>query len=140
VILHLGVDDVPYADEVLTTGDVAQFLETKYGVMSVFAEQNVQFIADRLADAVTKSINSLLAGAPLDIDPFGAAPSQIEQRFREYITHEEITQSGVTGVPTEAALLGKSKRFKRQSGARRPSFIDSGMYESHFRTWITDNA
>lgn len=140
MILALGVDDIPYDDGDVTTFEVAGFLEEKYGVMQVFADQNIQFIADKLRDSLQGTLEQVIAGiGSIDANPFAEGTESIQQRFREYIEQEEIAKSGVIGVPTQAALDGKSKRFKGgKAGGRRPSFIDTGLYESHFRAWVAD--
>lgn len=137
LILHLGVIDIPYAGELgTTTGDVASFLETKYGVMQRFFDLHENDIATVMTDGLRNTIEDIVAGAPATLDPYGTAMNKIGQEFRVYIDIEEITKTGVPGVPTQAALIGKSKRFKRQRGPRRPSFIDSGDYQQSFSSWV----
>ena len=134
--LHLGVMDVPYATGGITTAGVAQILEDKYGVMDGFVFLYEPEIHDALDDSVAGAIESLMAGAPPDIDPFGSGTSKIEKLFRDYLDKEETNLIGATGVPTAAALAGKSKRFKRNSGPPRPSFIDTGLYQASFKAWV----
>lgn len=157
MILHLGVVDMPYAYEqqqlgkngqVLkrkkkkllstTTGDVAEFLEAKYHVMEIFFEENQQEIASALEEGMAGAIESLVMGAPATLDPFGAGTSAIETRFKNFLLTGQIEKVGYPGIPTQAALMGVNHRMARphQRRARRPSFIDTGLYESSFKAWV----
>ena len=135
MILHLGVMDVPYATAGgTTTSDVAVWLENRYHVMETFFRLHGTEVAADLEKSLSDALDSLLMGAPPGIAPFGAGTSQIEQRFRDFITNKEM--DGATGVPTLASLEGVSKRFKRKRGPVRPSFVDTGLYENSFRAWL----
>lgn len=136
MILHLGVVDIPYTDEGVTTGEVAETLEENYEVMGGFVELNKLFIAQSLESSLAGTLENLLIGGTVPESPFNSGTQKIEQRFREFLDHEEITQLGRPGVPTKAALMGKSARFKKGFGPRRPSFIDTGLYQSSFKTWV----
>lgn len=135
MIIHLGVIDIPYDDEA-TTGSVAEELEENYGVMAGFVELHIGEVADAVTNSLAGSLESLMMGAPLRANPFEGAMSKIEQGFRTYLDREEIASLGRDGVPTKAAIQGKSTRFKRMFGPRRPSFIDSGLYQSSFKAWV----
>lgn len=154
--LHLGVLDIPYADEsykkmlgedaaknlkghnsVVTTGDVAEILEAKYGVLDGFLFLHLPDIAEDMAESVAGAIDSLMAGAPVDkIDPFASGTSKIEEKMKDYLSKRETELAGLPGVPTGAAQRGESKRFKRHSGPPRPSFIDTGLYQSTLKAWV----
>ena len=143
MILNLGVIDQIYGQAKsqgypinITTGGVAQLLEDEYGVMDGFVFLHQPEIAEDLAESVASALENMMAGAPPGLDPMGDAMGDIEKRFRQYLDNEEIVYTGATGVPTKAALSGKSKRFKRSRGPRRPSFIDTGLYEASFKAWI----
>lgn len=140
-VLHLGVIDLPYSDKDgnKSTGQVAQILEDKYHVMEIFAEENIEMIGDALVNSVEGAIESLLMGASEGLDPFGTATSGIKNRFSEFILHSEIEKLGYPGIPTQAALDGVSHRKKHpyaKKNKRRPSFYDSGLYESSFISWV----
>jgi hypothetical protein len=151
VTLHLGVVEVPYAQApnprqrrpkagTTTTGDVATFLENKYHPMEVFFEEKAaSVIAPLLEKSVAGAIENLLLGAPPSNDPFGSATSKIEDAFKQFIATREIETVGIAGVPTQAALMGVSHRFKKpyQRRPRRPSFIDTGLYLASFKAWFT---
>jgi hypothetical protein len=150
--LHLGVLEMPYADAnpegkrgkknrkkrsgSVTTADVARFLEADYGIMEFFFEKYGDFIADTMADSYEQAIEAMSMGAPPTIDPLGAAAQKIQSRFREMLMNREM-DGQVAGVPTEASKQGHSRRFKRASKKRnsRPSFIDTGLFETSFRVW-----
>lgn len=138
--LHLGVMDMPYSygDQSRTTGDVAEILEAKYGIMQQFYDHNSQEIADNLAESMRGSLESLLMGAPPALDPYGSGNSKTEAKFRDFLDQKVIETYGIPGVPTQAALKGVSHRFKKANARRgpRPSFIDSGLYQTSFRSWV----
>ena len=138
--LLLGVDDVPYTygSSATTTGDVAEILEGKYGVIGSFWSHHQQEGADALAEGMKGSLESLLMGAPPTLDPFGSGTSKIETLFRDFLDRKEIETYGIPGVPTQAALKGVSHRFKQPYKRRppRPSFIDTGLYQSSFRARV----
>ncbi len=144
--LHLGVIDIPYADEKgVTTGDVAEFLEDKYHVMGAFYGRYEGKIANALANALAGALETVRMGGPLSGKPFATAESEIAADFKHFLSSSEIETMGIEGVPTKAALDGKSKRFKRGRnkgktglpGVRRPSFIDTGLYQASFVDWVT---
>lgn len=163
--LHLGVIDIPYSDKQaatvvqhweamkrgkpltksaarasVTTGDVAQFLEDRYHVMEVFYEEHQAYILAMVEMSVKAAIERLRkTNQPETIDPFGAAISEIENRFKRFLSLGYVENVGIPGVPTKAALKGVSHRRKHpyaKSNPRRPSFIDTGIYENSFKAWV----
>lgn len=153
MILHLGVIDIPYAQApkrhqrkagtggTQTTGDVAGWLENRYHVMEIFAEAKGDKIAAALEDSLSGALESALMGAANmnSYDPTGKAMTDIEDAFKVFLSSQEIEKLGYPGVPTQAALDGVNHRLKRpyaKSNPRRPSFIDTGLYESSFKAWI----
>jgi len=132
--LHIGVIDVP-EPEGNTTGNVATILEEKYGLFSKFADSQIDKIAENLSEGITGALESLMQGY-VQTNPFASATSQIDQDFRHFLDIEEMAKLGVPGVPTKAALMGKSIRFKRKAGPRRPSFIDSGVLQTSLKSWV----
>ena len=119
-----------------STGDVAQILEAKYEIMGTFSDVYQGEIAAALAHSVAGAIESLMAGAPASIDPFGTATSEIEEGFRTFLDLQEM--DGRAGVPTEAALKGVNRRMLHPYARRaaRASFIDTGLYQNSMRAWI----
>lgn len=148
--LHLGVIDIPYSQAPrprqrrsasnVTTGDVATFLENRYHIMEVFYEEHADdVIAPEMEKSVAGAITSLLAGAPVTLDPFGSAVSKIEDAFKQFLSTGEMERLGYPGVPTQAALRGVSHRFAHPYARRaaRVSFVDTGLYQDTFKAWFT---
>ena len=155
--LNLGVIDVPYAfspgpvkaakkgkkakrtkvSGVVTTGDVATILEAHYGVMAYFWEKHQQEIADLLANSLKGALETLMMGGPPAANPYAGAESDIEKMFRHFLDAREM--DGQPGVPTKAAQDGVNPRKKLKKGPPRPSFIASGLYQSHFKAWMERN-
>lgn len=162
--LHLGVVDIPYVegppairkhvsrarsrrhDAVMetghsgggvTTGDVAGWLEDRYHIMELFWETHHEQITELLTESMRGQLENLLSFAPVSVNPFAAGTEEIENLFRKFISEREVEALGIPGVPTKAALEGKSVRFKSgyNPKGRRPSFVDSGLFEASFRAW-----
>lgn len=144
--LHLGVIDLPYSNVVVrkkgktpnaTTGDVADILEAKYHVMEHFSELHGDDIALFMADALAGSLETLAMGGPAG-DPFATAAGQTESLFKTFLATKTLERYGYPGVPTKAALKGVNHRFKHPYAKRdpRPSFIDTGLYQSSFKAWV----
>lgn len=138
MILSLGVIDLPYVDQSgVSTGDVAEILEAEYGVMAAFVDLHEADIVDAVEKSIAGSLETMLMGGPVS-NPFAGAESSIEAEFREFLDREEMAQvAGIAGhaggVPTKAALMGVNPRLKKRRGARRPSFIATGMYQSSMK-------
>lgn len=146
VTIHLGVTEMPYSfgdlgrskkgkPRASTTGDVAEILEAKYGVMQLFWEKHGQEAIDEMHEALQGAFESTVLGAPASPAPFAAATGKIEEMFQQFIDMKEM-DGLAPGVPTAASLAGVNHRFKRKRGPVRPSFKDTGLYESSFRCWV----
>lgn len=135
--LNLGVNDIPYVDEGegKTTGEVAEILEGKYHIMETFSEMHEEGIADALADSMAGALENIMAGAPADVNPFGEGESKIEATFKTFLDMREL-DGAIDGVPTRAAMRGVNHRLKIKKGEPRPSFIDTGLYQSSFKAWV----
>lgn len=156
--LHFGVSDFPYRYEqeqvgksgkVLkkrkivasstTTAEVAQKLEEQYHLFDVFYQANEQFISEALSNSVLQGLEAILTGAPMgSYNPFGQAASEIEARFKEAISRQEFDYQ-IEGVPTQASLDGVNHRLAHpyaKSNPRRPSFRDTGLFESSIKVWV----
>lgn len=141
--IHLGCLDLPHPGgekSGLTTGDLAEILESKYGLYSNFLEANEEQIADACAESVGDAIDNMLAGLTPAENPLAAAEQEIVGGFITYLDTEEIARLGVNGVPTQAALKGVNHRLKIKRGARRNSFIDTGALRISTATWVDDGA
>ena len=160
MILHLGVTDMPYAQAPKkhrrksglapneTTGDVAQILEDKYHVMESFFHANEELIAKELEGSISGALESLLMskGGSLTkqmlagtVTGLGTGEGKIKEAFTNFISGQGVERLGIPGVPTKAAIKGVNHRLKRpyaSSNPRRPSFIDTGLYESSFQAWF----
>ena len=153
ITLHLGVTEIPYANNpqlsakqrkkskasTQTTGDVAEILEAEYHIMQIFFNLHDKGIAKDLESSLEGALENLLTGAPLGGNAFAEAESEIEQRFKNFLTNREMETLGYPGVPTQAALAGINHRLKhpyKKSNPRRPSFVDTGLYESSFKAWV----
>lgn len=136
ITLHLGVIDVPYEEGSETTGDVAEFLEDRYGVMNFFFFMHKDQISDLMADSLAGSLENIMAGAPAPSDPLAEAMSKIHELFVSFLDEQKM--NGQPGVPTLRAMMGISRRFKEVDGGRepRPSFVDTGLYQASMRAWV----
>ena len=151
-ILHLGVIDVPYVQAppkpgrgrrrkvtagTVTTGDVATWLENKYHVMEIYVETHLDDqIVPAIEDSLQGALENVLMGAPLTVDPFGAAAAAVEDGFKKFLSASEIETLGYPGIPTQAALKGVNPRLKLKRGPRRPSFIATGLYQASEKAWV----
>jgi hypothetical protein len=156
VILVLGVHDMSYAAQFhtatgsrkknvskaqaaygkgQTTGDVAQILEAKYHIMRAFFESNSDEIAKSIESSMVGSVINMVNGQPGPVNPAAQALSDIESKFKAALSARAF--DGLRGVPTQAAERGVSHRFKKPYARRaaRPSFIDTGLYQSSFTAW-----
>jgi hypothetical protein len=147
--MHLGVIDVPYTSESSeTTGDVAQDLEDRYGIMQHFITKHEDIVANELESGFANALDMIMKGEkpPSQSALFKNAMGKIEVKFKEFITDKEM-DGEVNGVPTKASLEGTSHRFKWENKKRarkkqmkdkpgRPSFVDTGLYRQSFKAWI----
>lgn len=140
--LSLGVVDIPYADEEgKTTGDVAEILEAEYGIMQYFFDSHKDDIIRELEKGLQGQIENLMLGAPVSDDVFAESMSAVEAMFRQFLTLEEMNYK-VYGVPTIASRKGVNHRFKHpyaKANPSRPSFIDTGLFQASFKSWIEGN-
>lgn len=153
VMLCLGVEDQPYRSWVLnakgrrvkgspipmTTHEVAEILEAKYGLFSAFAKWQMPFIQRVVEESVKGAINDLITTGHAT-DPWGSATQAIESRFRDFIATGMAERIGLRGVPTQAALHGVHHRYAHpysRKNPRRPSFDDTGIMMASFRAWMT---
>jgi hypothetical protein len=132
----MGVIDMPYSNGKSTTGDVAEILEAKYGIINYFFEQNRIKIMSELEGGVAGAFENYLVGGVVSTDPFLAGTAEIEKMFHEFLTTKQMDHK-VPGVPTRASLQGVSSRFKSRRGPPRPSFVDTGLYENSFKAWVS---
>lgn len=156
MVIHLGVIDQFYTTPTtgtktpVSTGDVAKWLEDKYGIMDTFAKWNSVKISNDLTKSLSQAVRTAAMGGPVATNPFAAACAKIEQDFRKFLDNDEMANLGIPGTPTAAALAGKTARTKSGKyakrnrkrngvtvtlGEERPSFIYSGLYQASFKAW-----
>lgn len=147
MILHLGVVDVPYqvGRNGKTTGDVADILEGRYGIMQAFWREKGSDYIDELVMGSVQAMEAAATGRPQRLD-VRSVLSRMQGDFRRFISSREVERA-VHGVgplrfpvPTQAALKGVSHRRAHpyaKRNPRRPSFRDTGLYMASFRAWVT---
>ena len=163
--INLGVIDVPYAHHseenkvpqakkgkankplketsasaTKTTGDVAEILEEKYGILDTFAFMRLPDIAKELENSIAGELETLMMGGRPAGNPFQGAESAITAMMKNFISSGAAEHSGIEGTPTQAALNGVNHRLKHpyaKANARRPSFIDTSMYMDHMICWFS---
>lgn len=138
--LHLGVLDVPYQTgrNAKSTGDVAEILETKYGIIQAFWRAHGQDYVDDLVMGSVQAMEAAVSGRAMTSDP-RTTLGEIGHGFRQFISSREAERVGLRNVPTEAALRGISHRRRHpyaRRNPRRPSFRDTGLYMASFRAWM----
>lgn len=150
--LSLGVIVVP-EPEGGDTYTTATILEDKYELFSKFSDYDEDNICKYLEDSIAGAIETMEMGQIVK-DPFGDANEKIDQDFRDFLSTQEVEKLGIEGVPTKAALEGKSFRMKnvtptqyvkgkrgpgiKRQGRRRPSFIYSGILQASFKSWVKE--
>ena len=157
--LVLGVHDVAYAAQFHTkagtakkgkskaqlaygagksTGEIALILEKRYNIMRTFVNMESTGIIAAIEKSMVGSVINMVAGQPGAVDPSAQAMSDIATTFKDMLSKSAFDGRTSPGrTPTEAARRGVSHRFKRPYARRpsRPSFIDTGLYQSSFTAW-----
>ncbi len=146
--IQLGVKDVPYASSSMTTGDVAQILEAKYHIIGTFVEVYAKELQKILERSFVNASEEMALGLP--VRPLHASALQeIQMLMKRWLSTQEVERQGIRGVPTRAALDGVNHRFKSglnrvtmkkfragvRKGVRRPSFIDTALYQASLSAW-----
>jgi hypothetical protein len=160
--IKLGVVDIPYVENetkqalsnrvkagkknphsrppgtAISTGDVAEILEAKYGIMKRFFKAKEKEIRARLEEDIRDALETLMATGHELKNPFGDTEAKIKELFSDFLSLREIERLGIPGVPTKAAQRGVNHRMKRPYVKRgpRPSFIDTGLFEASFAAEI----
>ena len=142
--LKLGVVEVPEPNGNTSYG-VGKILEEKYTLFSSYVEMHHKDIENELCEALVGAFETYQATGHIAKQPFDAAGQELSLGLKKFIYNEELAGK-VAGVPTQAALegittrkvgRGKKSKFKRtRTGIRRPSFIDSGIFEASTKVWI----
>lgn len=122
----------------ITTGEVAEILEAEYGIMQFFWNRYGPQIVGSYEESLERHLEAVAAGLPTPPDPLAATLQKAESLFRDMIDRREL-DGQVPGVATEAARKGVNHRLKHpyaKGNPERPSFRDTGLYQSSFRAWI----
>jgi hypothetical protein len=154
VVIHMGFINTPYTRAAMlapmrtaklhgaksrrhysktkTAQQVANILESKYGILQTFMNMYDDDIKDLMTEKVHDFvIQSLSQKGKLASDRMAQfmkpSTSQIEKMFRGFLDR------GETGITIGAALRGD--RTGRKSKSPRPAFIDTGLYRASFRVW-----
>ena len=117
-VLHLGVENLPYARRGRSTGFVAEVLERRYGIMEFFVEKHGQEVADAYTQALVEAMEQRR-----EVD-FKNAMYAAKGVFSAMVRRREL--DGKPGVPTEAS--------KHRSN--HVSFWKTGQYVRDFRIWV----
>lgn len=164
ITLHLGVIDQPYSAfqpavkvskakkdkankphkpkgeaTTKTTGDVAQILEAKYGVLDSFVYARLPNIAKALEESLAGELETMMMGGKPSGNPFQAAESAITTMMKQFISSMDIEHVGLQGVPTQAALDGVNHRLNHpyaKGNPQRPSFMDTTLYWQSLTAWF----
>ena len=157
--LGLGVIDVPepYGDK--STYEVGKDLEKTYGLFSMFYNHEKDDIADWISKDAAVGLEMMMAGQPVEVSKvFAVSSEEITDKMHKFITSQEVERVAATygeqGIPTQAALEGRSFRFAKgftakrqvkgikgagkaiQKRTPRPSFIYSGVFEASLKAEI----
>jgi hypothetical protein len=134
-----------------TTGQVAEWLENRYGIMRTFYEhESGRVVIPAIEHAVRGALIDILNGRTGVINVPDRAMQIIKAAFDESLSLRKYDQwIGPPRVPTKPAQgfvkhrhkdLGKAARRKDiAAGGQgvRPSFIDTGLYQTSFRAWMS---
>lgn len=144
--INFGFEEFAYETKangrsvVMTTGEVAEILEHKYGIVGYFWETHKEDIFKMLHESVVEALDAQIVGKVITLDPTADAAVNIQNLFKKFLADKEMDLSGIPGIPTMASILGVNHRLsqpKAKSNPIRPSFIDTGLYASAFRVYIT---
>ena len=151
--LHLGVTDIAYSTApsgkrkrrksaaTITTGEVAEILEDEYHPMEHYWELHKEEIAKSLEGSLAGALETAMMTGSLPDNAFASAESEIEAGFKKMLSEGELEGLGYPGVPTQAAIKGVSHRLRHpyaKSNPRRPSLIDTGLYQASFKSWFEE--
>lgn len=138
--LHIGLESAIYGyGRRRSVKQVAEILENKYMLFSIFLDHCSQDIADFVGEEHLVFIDPTLSPRVRRSSPILAdVGPKVEARFRRFITSYEAERVGIPATPTRAAKRGYRHIGRKQIiGRRRPSFKDSGLLIKNFRAWVT---
>lgn len=127
----------------VTTTQVANWLESKYHVMEIYLTLHSKQVQSFVDKALLGAARNLIISGRMAANPLAGAEQKITADFKAFLSNREIERIGYPGIPTKAALRGKSSRFKlgyaldrAGNRTRRPSFIDTGLYQASAKAWF----
>lgn len=164
--LHFGVVDHPYTykQQTLskkgkplkrtrtvtlntTTGKVSDILEEKYQLFETFYKDNESLIASELEKSLEAAYEAVLTGAPVSQDPYGNATGRFEDLFKRAL-YTNGFDGRIPGVPTVASgrvpavrkggIQHRMAHPYSMNNPSRPSFIDTGNFESSIKVWVEE--
>ena len=160
LVLNLGVEDQPYLNDTktkkaITTHDVSVILEKKYHVMQTFFNIYEDEIIEKIEQSLESAFNVFVNSGQQQDNPFAKTEHFIDAQFKDALARQ-IFDGLIDGVPTLASLMGVSSRFEsgdnniieevvgdngkifkvKKTGVPRPSFIDTGLYQTSFKSWF----
>ena len=166
--LRLGVVVLPHpvkgGKKVITTGQLAHWLEDDYGIIGNFVDFTGRpVIRNLFAEQVKKQISSVVRGKPTIGEPMQKALDTIQKDFRTFIRAKQAeAYPSPIGLPVPTIASGGNPRRgiiryagqepirmgyrHTRSGSRpmryrlvprRPSFFDTGVYLMSFKAWMT---
>jgi hypothetical protein len=110
-----------------TTGEVAQELEEKYGILDMFFEMEEDNIDDIIEDTFFEYAENVMMMQDYDKHALHERVAKLENKFKYALSNRRF-DGRITGAPTKASL---------KEG--RASFIKSGLYRQSFRAWVDDS-
>lgn len=131
--LLLGVTEISYAEEGITTGDVATLLEEKYSVMEKFVDLHKDDIIHAMENSIAGAIENTLAGRESKADVFLGAYGKIEHQFHNYIDFQE---HGIHLKKMDAPKAGPRKKRQYKKVDKTLAFVETGLYRQTFKAWV----
>lgn len=128
-----------------TTGQIASILEARYGIMRAYYDnRKANVILPAIERSVKGALINIMNGQPGVVAMETAAMFRITEDFQEALSMKRfdswISRGGTYPVPTLASQGGVSMRHKSgftKGKLSRPSFINTGFYQSSFVTWMS---
>jgi hypothetical protein len=110
----------------MTTGQVADILEARYGITEFFIEHHAEEFVKDILEGHAENLARPVSGLGSRTDHLNKALKRGEELFREMLDNKEL-DGYRAGVPTLA-----SQRDARSS------FVDTGLYRDAFRIEVEE--
>ena len=143
--IYLGVEQKPeWGNSQWDTEQVANHLEESYDLFSAYVDNKKEKIANHLSSGIEQAIANIVAGKPYKRE-LNNSVAVIGKDLKNFINTKEAENllapgKGKYPVPSQAALDGKSKKRSKPyaKGARRPTFVDSGIFVGSIKSWVEE--